>query len=313
MIRWLYEALVRRIGPGVIPWLRSFGLAEPPDADLDLSSAGDFIEVHDRGSDVTVFAFAGMAAQHGGMVNFEFKSLLRKNGADFNFVFLRDIRCAGYQLTPANQLGGLDFFRAAVERTIEQLGSRINVSLGTSVGACAALEFASRCGLDMAMAFSPTWPPENYDFPAGWRNRLSQLRLLLRSPASFFERFMLFRAGKSTLRVLQARIVDDALCDPLAAYRKYGAPRRTLVYFGEEMDCDRLSATRYATEPGVQLVPLPTERHNTTGVLKRQGRLGREIVDQVHGLAAEIRGIRPGETGVEVVAPSPAFDGGAAE
>jgi len=300
MVRWIYATLVRKIGPGVIPWLRALGLSEPPDLRFHLAGAADFMEVHDRGSDVTVFAFAGMAAQHGGMVNYEFKNLLRKHGGDFNLVFLRDIRCAGYMLTPEDEVGGTPFFAAAVERVMAQLGSRVHVSLGTSAGACAALEFASRCAMDLALAFSPTWPPENYHFPRGWRNRLAQLALLFRRPGTFLELFLLFRTGQSTLRTLIGRLGEGNVVDPFDTYRTFGPPTRTRLYFGADMEADRRSAERFGPLSGVELVPLPTERHNTTGFLKAQGRLGNEIVEQVRAIAHEVL-----EGGPRSSAPSP--------
>lgn len=289
MIRGLYEALLRRLGPRAIPWLRGLALLAPRRRSFSTAETSDFIEVHDRGADVTIFAFAGMAALHGGMVGYEFKRLLASHGGSYNLVFLRDIRCTGYHIAPGGEASGLAFYQNAVEETMERLGAARNVAVGTSVGAAAALTFGARCSMDLVLAFSPTWPPELYRID--WRPRAwpDHLALLARAPGAFLERVMLARMGFATYRMLGREIGARAITDPLRDYRKAGAPERTRIYYAEGFPADAGSATRFGGEPGVELVALAGERHNTTGQLKREGRLGAEIVDQVDASLSALR------------------------
>lgn len=281
MIRRLYESLLRAFGRRALPLLRGLALLAPRRENFAVDEAEDFIEVHDRGADVTVFAFAGMAALHGGMVGYEFRRLLASSGSRYNLVFIRDIRCAGYHYSPTGGHDGLRFYQAAVGETMERLGAARNVALGTSVGAAAALTFGARCSMDLVLAFSPTWPPELYRID--WRPRAwtGHLALILRSPGAFFERLMLARMGGVSHRVLEQTIGLTAITDPLEDYRREGAPEQTCIYYAKGFAADAGSAERFREEPGVELVALPGERHNTTGQLKRAGKLGSEIISRI--------------------------------
>ena len=59
-------------------WGRSWIYPAGDAASLSQKGADRFIEIDDRGSDVTVFAFAGLAAQFAGLPTFEFRRALNQ-------------------------------------------------------------------------------------------------------------------------------------------------------------------------------------------------------------------------------------------
>ncbi len=92
-------------------------------------SALPYIDVHDRGSDLTVVSLAGPLGRVAGMpYGFEFKSLTKRT--EFNLVFLRDVHKAFYQSTPDGKPGGLDFFADTISDAVASLGGELQRRAG---------------------------------------------------------------------------------------------------------------------------------------------------------------------------------------
>ncbi len=160
------------------------------------------LEIRDRKSDVTIVSFAGIAALHGGMVNFEFTELLRRFAFEPNVVFVRDPLCACYHLRPDGTPGGLEHYAEEVRAAVASLGGRHVVGIGTSIGGMAAIAIGHRLGFDQVLAFSPSWPPPRYMMEPGIEAFLARLRLLFRRPAAFVERALLAQMARVSARRL---------------------------------------------------------------------------------------------------------------
>ena len=275
VFRWVTRifdpGMAKNMEQGGVRQLEAFG-------EEDIS---DYVEVIDRGSDVTIFTFAGLAVLFAGLPGYEFRRLLQSPGEDHNLVLFRDIRRSCYHLRPDGKLAGLEFYEAEVRRIIESLGSTHNVGVGVSVGGSAALYFGARCGFEQVIAFSPGYPLTVY---CSWWNRLRTVISpwrLLRSPKAYAELILVTIGSTWSYNLLCKTVGREAIWPVLEEFRN-GDPRpQTTVYYGRGCRPDAQQAALMADIPGVDCIPLPTLYHNCAGFLKDQGKLGSTIVGHV--------------------------------
>jgi pimeloyl-ACP methyl ester carboxylesterase len=239
------------------------------------------VEVDDRGSDVTIFTFAGLAVLYAGLPSFEFRRLLESAGDDYNLVFFRDIRRMCYHLRPGGEKDGLAFYEAQVRRVIESLGSTVNVGVGVSVGGSAALYFGARCGFDQVVAFSPGFPLSVYCSPLRQLQTYLNLPRLVRWPKAYAELILVTLGTAWSARRLQKTIGPAEIWPVLDEYRNCPKRPQAAVYYGRGCGPDARQAKLFTEFPEVECIGLPTPYHNCAGFLKRRGELGSTILGHV--------------------------------
>ena len=137
----------------------------------------DQILVEDRGAPLTVFSFAGGFHLYAGKPAFEFRGLLCDRKV--NTVFIRDPLDMAYHLTPDGKPSGLDALKQQLDTIIGTLGSKDHIAVGSSVGASAALYYATQCRMNRAVLFSPSFPLEEWVAPGSLlRSSLNVKKLL---------------------------------------------------------------------------------------------------------------------------------------
>ena len=242
----------------------------------------NFVEVEDRGSDVTIFTFAGLAVLFAGLPAFEFKQLLRTYGDDYNLVLFRDIRRLCYHITPDGQLGGLEFYERHVREALASLGSTYNVAVGVSGGGAAALYFGTRCGFDQVIAFSPGCPLTVYCSPWNQLQSFFDLKRLVTSPKAYVEQLFVTLGTSWSYNRLRKMVGKNNIWSVMDTYRGAADPPRATVFYGEGARCDARQAKLFDGCPNVKRVALPTKFHNSAGYLKRRDELGTTILDEIH-------------------------------
>lgn len=241
----------------------------------------DFIQIEDRGSDITIFAFAGLALKYAGLPSFEFRRILRQNNLDCNLVFLRDLQQLSYHVTPSGEPGGLEFFERRINQIRQRLGSTHNVGIGVSMGGSAAFYFGTRCRLEQIIAFSPGFPHSLYcSFQSQVRAYLNIVRLL-RSPRAYLEQVLVIAGTALSYRQLYKLIGSKNIWSILESYRNCKPRPRATLFFGTGCRPDFRQAD-LLDFPEVKRVALPTLYHNCTVFLNKRGVLGSTIASEVN-------------------------------
>lgn len=299
--RKLIGKWLRRITAKMMPLIAYFSLVFGRGRKVP-ADAGTVIEVRDRGSDVTVVSFAGIAALHGGMVNYEFTDLLKRFAFEPNVVFVRDPLCSCYHLTPEGKPGGLDFYAEVVRDAVQKLGGRQVVAVGTSIGGMAAISLGHRLEFDQVIAFSPSWPPPRYFLERGPRAAWKRLGMLFKNPAAWMERILLAQMARVSARRLHRTVGKAGILDLEAELESAHSLPRITVFYGEGCGPDVLTAQAMARSASAETVALPTPMHNTSAFMKSRGTLIPAIVSRVERRVNE-RGLVPCES-----TPPPPFE-----
>lgn len=246
-----------------------------------------FIEIDDRGSEITIFAFAGLAARFGGLPTFEFRRVLNQCCPDANLVFVRDLLRLSYHLTPQGEPDGLEFYEARIREAMDSLGSRHHVALGTSVGGSAALYFGARCQMDQVLAFSPGFPLTVY---CGIWNQLRtylDLGRLVRSREAYKELAIVTLGSWICYGRLRRLVGKRKIWSVIETYRQSDPRPRATVFYGADCPPDARQSELLDGFDELRRVALPTPMHNCTGFLKDRNELAdtlkREIQSQYNG------------------------------
>lgn len=293
-IRRMIGQALRRLSTKLLPLIAYVSLVFGRHRKMS-SDPGQVIEIRQRGSEVTVVSFAGIAALHGGMVNFEFTELLRKLAWEPNVVFVRDPLCACYHLRPDGTKGGLDYYADEVARAVASTGAKHVVAIGTSIGGMAALNFGTRLGFEQVIAFSPTWPPERYMLDRSLAARWKRIKLLFREPAVFVERMMLAQMAYVSARRLLRTVGKKGILDLEDELSRAKTLPRISMLHGRGCEPDVATADAIERITGAEIVALPTSMHNSSAHLKRTGELVPVILDRVEACMRE-RGLTPSRT-----------------
>jgi hypothetical protein len=254
---------------------------EMKDWDLWAADPKKFIEVHDRGSSVTIFSFAGAAALYAGLPSFEFRRILDADDHQFNMVFLRDIHRLNYHITPSGQQDGLRFYEEEIMRLMDSLNTSYSVTLGLSVGGSAALYFGARCGMNQVLAFSPAYPLDIYTSAWNQFQTYADLRRLIRSPKAYAELVLVTLAAANIERRLKQILGTSDRWHVLDTYQRTVPRPLTTIFYGAECRPDAAQTLHFREMPDVKTVPLPTEFHNCAGYLKREGKLGKVLLNEI--------------------------------
>jgi len=236
----------------------------------------EVIAVEDNGADVTLVCFAGMAALYAGLPQFEFQKLLRSEGRQFNYVFVRDCRRMMYLEKPDGSPGGVDYYLERLAVALSSLGTRCNIALGASGGGGIAVYFATRLGMHHAIAFSPGFPPTHQVEYVSLRNFLKhfgKVRAMWREPAGWLESMLMMSAASLLQYKIERRLGKNCWPDMLGAFiESESKPGLTLI-IGKDSTADNAQACLLEQYRGVEVIRLDTARHHTPGVLKKEGRL----------------------------------------
>ncbi len=240
-----------------------------------------FVEIEDRGSDVTIFSFAGLAALYAGLPSFEFKKMLRSGGEDYNLVFFRDIRRLCYHVTPDGEPGGLDFYETAIRDAMARLGSRHNIAMGVSVGGSAALYFAAKCGMQQVIGFSPGYPLTVYCSALNQMRTFLDLPRLIFRPKAYAELALVTLATGWSHRRLCKMLGEENLWPVLDTYAAAQPRPQATIFYGEKCRPDARQATSFDGVAEVKRVAVPTVYHNCAGFLKDRGELAKVIHQEI--------------------------------
>ena len=256
-------------------------------------SSGDFdrsqfIQVEDNGSDVTIVSFAGMAVLYAGMPQFEFRQMLKENDNNYNLVFVRDPRRAGYFEHPTGGPGGIDFYMPLVNETLEQLGSTYNVAIGASAGGAGAFYVSSFARIHQIVAFAPGFPPRVYIEPGRQLRTYFNLKKLLTEPAAYAEVVLVTLGANLVWRKICRVHGEENVPDITQCYLDVTPqPPRATIIFGARCAPDAAQAAYHKDIPSITLMPLDSGRHNCAADLKKKGMLGKTILGEIEaGLAA---------------------------
>lgn len=242
----------------------------------------DYVHVEDRGGDVTIVCFSGMAVLFAGLPRFEFRRLLRKGLKEANLVFFRDLSRMGYCLAPDGKGDGAVFYEAKVREIIADLGSSRNIALGASAGGTAALALGTRCGFDHVIAFSPVLDPKVYGSVWHALGTVVDFKSLLTQPKAYVEQVLVAVAGGYIYRKILR--LGGTMPDLVELYRN-ASPNRPHVtlFYGSRCRADAYQVSLVADLPEVDLVPVDTGHHNCPAHLKKEGRLGSAIQEAIRG------------------------------
>jgi hypothetical protein len=242
----------------------------------------EHVLIEDRGADVTVFSYAGGALLFAGQPTFEFRKLLMNHGDDFNLVFMRDIHRLAYHLRPEGGPGGLEFYEQETRRVMAQLKSKRYVALGDSVGGCAAIYYATKCGMDHAIAMSPPCPFYCYLEPMMQLKAYFDVLLLLRSWAEYYEVAFITFATNFVEMAIKRVVGKESIWRLPEVYLEAKKRPSLTLFYGDRCRPDTRIALMYKDQPDVKLVAVPTAVHNTGDWMKRQGTLGQVVLDEIH-------------------------------
>jgi len=283
----LYKWLARTFVSDVAKNMEREGAAFDLDAGANQAEELPYVLVEDRGADVTIFSFAGMAVLFAGLPAFEFRKLLKHNGTDYNLVFFRDVRRSAYVQRPDGQPGGPAFFQNEVNRIKAQLGSTYNVAIGASAGGAMAFHMARVCNLDLIVSFSPVLCREVY---TPWKRQIRHyfdLPKLVSDPQGYMEVVLMTLGALALTRKVERDVKNHPWQNVLQEYLEHKGPRpRAVIFHGATNSPDSLTARQLEHLPEVKVRPVPTGRHNCAAVLKARGEMGPAILDEINeGLA----------------------------
>jgi pimeloyl-ACP methyl ester carboxylesterase len=249
-----------------------------------------------------LICFAGMAALYAAMPKFEFRKTLTERRDRFNFVWVRDVHRASYNLAPDGAPNGFDFFAKAIADALAALGSAHNVAIGASGGGAAAFAFSGVLPIHHVITFNPAFPLDAYCRPEIKRGAFLDWKKLFTSPLDYVEVVLIVLSAQYLWRRNCRLAGADKMTDVPACYLRKQPPVRATVFYSDHCLPDADQIRHLADIPEVSLKPIDSGRHNCMGELKKRGELGALIHAEILvGLAARhpenASAQRPGQTG----------------
>ncbi len=246
------------------------------------------VEVEDNGADTTLICIAGMAVLYAAMPKFEFRKTLLSTGRPCNFIWVRDIHRASYNLAPDGSPDGFGYYTRSIGDALARLKSRYAVAIGASGGGAAAFAFSGALPIDLIVAFNPAFPLKDYGSTESRRKAILDWRKLLRTPGDYFE-VVLITLSARYLWNRNCRLVGEAnVTDVRQSYLAKSPPTRAAVIYSTDCRPDVEPVLRLKDIPEVTLVPVPSGRHNCMAELKQRGELAPLIHKHIQiGLAGK--------------------------
>ena len=281
------KLLLRVLMPGFAASLREEGQFDFSGKPVGTTDPSSYIDVEDNGSEITVVAFAGMAVLYAAMPKFEFRKVLGEGGGRYNLVFVRDIHRSLYALTPEGRPGGTEFYACAVKEAVEGLGSRYNVAMGASGGGEVAFRMSGGAPIHHIVAFNPAFPLDNYASPGDLRKVLLDFGKLFRKPGAYLEMILVMLGARYLWKRNCRMLGQDHLPDALQNYLRRSPPASATIFYSEGSWPDAQQAARLSRMPSITVKAVDSPRHNCMADLKKQGRLGRLIHEEIQAAFTE--------------------------
>ena len=283
-LRWMMQTIARRLSHFVVPEIARLTEAELlSDAFDDQSSIPQTIRVEDKGADTTVVSFSNGGFMHGGLPTYAFRDLLSELQPPCNLIFIRDVHRVAYHLRPNGEPGGLAFYEAEIKATLARLGSSTTHMIGDSSGAAAAVYFGTRCDAERVLALTMPYPMEPWGTPRAVLRHVLNLREVLRDRGSYWDSLVISAFSLVARRTLISHIGEDNIFSPIETYQRAARRPKLTIIYGERCLGDAANAMRYAELSDVELMPLPTGRHNIWIPLARSGSIKRLVQDKLLG------------------------------
>lgn len=289
LLDFLFKWTLKVIQPAEARRMEEDGALALPKIAGALPEDLDYVYIDDRGADLTVFAFSGMDSLFAGRARYEFRNLFRSMEVPCNLVCFRDPRTSAFHVGFDGRTPGIDYYSARVSEIMEQLGATHNVALGSSSGGQAAFAFATRCGMDKVIAFSPAFPHSVYRAPRNVLQSFFSFRNLLREPQAWIETMIVTVAviWMEDVTAPRARLAEPLkIWDTFGWYEAAGDARPLAsVYYGRRSKPDARQAALIAPFPQVTLNPVDTARHNCPAVLLKRRELFKILEAELAPLA----------------------------
>lgn len=281
LLRPVARLIVKTFFPGIAK-----SLEEEGQFDLNSTSASEIdlaqhIDVEDNGSDTTLICFAGMAVLYAAMPKFEFRKTLSESGGSYNYVWVRDIYRAYYDLAPDGSPTGLAFYTRIVGDVLAKLGSKHNIAIGASGGGAAAFAFSGFLPIHQIIAFNPAFPMEDYCSPQNMRGLIFDIGRLLRYPRIYLEMFFVVVGVRYLLQRSHRLVGVEHMMKPLECYLRKQPPVPATVFYSDACLPDARQIRQFLGIPSVVLKPIASRRHNCMAELKQRGELGSLIHGEI--------------------------------
>ncbi len=246
------------------------------------SSLSEDIAWEDRGSDITVIAFTGMAIRYGGIPQFEFKKILSQEGDRYNHIFVRDVRRSVYFRSPQGGNNGLQYYQELIQDAISHLPPSFNVAIGISSGGQASFLFCNRLPIHHILAFNPSFPTDLYASESLLRLALRP-KLLFTDHMSYFESILMVLSVGAVLKRQRRLLGRENIPDEIQCFlsTRSQSPTAT-IFYSQRNPPDFRQAMRLRGTPGITLKPLNSARHVCLKELRGNGELGPLIHHEIH-------------------------------
>jgi len=283
LLRPVAKLIVRTFFPGIAQSLEEEGQLDLHDgpAGTERIDISKHIDVEDNGSDTTLICFAGMAVLYAAMPKFEFRKTLADTGGSYNYVWVRDIYRAYYDLAPDGSPNGLAFYAQGIGEVLDRLGSKNNIAIGASGGGAAAFAFSGVLPIGQVIVFNPAFPMAAYSSRGNVLRVVLDLGKLLCQPKAYTE-VLFVTLGVVFLNRRCRRLVGaEHMMQPLECYLRKQSPPRATVFYSTNCLPDARQVEQFRDIPSVVAKPIVSARHNCMAELKQRGELGKLIHEEI--------------------------------
>lgn len=283
LLDYFTRRIIRAFFPGIAQSLEHEGQfqlndASSADGAIDLSQ---YIDVEDNGSDTTIICFAGMAVLYAAMPKFEFRKTLTVSGDTYNFIWVRDVYRAFYDVAPDGSPTGYTFYSRLLTDALEKLHSKCNVAIGASAGGAAAFTFSGVLPIHRIIAFNPTFPLEAYCSRRNMFDMLLDVRKLLRTPNTYIETILVVLGVRYLLHRNYRIVGAENMTRPLERYLSKQSPVHATVFYSTGCPADARQVEQFRNVATVSTIPVVSGRHNCMAEMKERGELGPRIHDEI--------------------------------
>jgi len=246
------------------------------------SSLSEDIVWEDRGSNITVIAFTGLAIRYGGMPQFEFKKILSQEGDRYNHIFVRDVRRSVYFRSPQGGNNGLRYYQERIKEAISHLPPSFNVAIGISSGGQAPFLLCNRLPIHQILAFNPSFPTDLYASESLFRLALRP-EMLFSDHMSYVESILVVLSVRAVVKRLRRLLGRENIPDEVQCFLgTRPQPPAATIFYSRRNPPDFRQAMRLRGIPGISLKPVNSARHICLKELRDSGKLGPLLHQEIH-------------------------------
>jgi hypothetical protein len=275
--------LIKKYFPGLAENMSQDDADPYPDSkQTRTSSFSEDIVWEDRGSDITVIAFTGLAIRYGGLPQFEFKKILAQEGDRYNHIFVRDVRRSVYFRSSQGGNNGLQYYQERIQEAISHLPPSFNVAIGISSGGQAPFLFCNRLPIHQILAFNPCFPTDLYADESLLRLALRP-KMLFSDHMSYIESILVVLSVRAVVKRLRRFLGRENIPDEIRCF--LGArpqPPAATIFYSRHNPPDFRQAMRLKGIPGFTLKPVNSARHICLKELRDSGKLGPLLHQEIH-------------------------------